>query len=928
MTSKKIKLLVLVGLVLALSMGLISNQDSSEGSVMMPAVKNASVSPPEGNYTDSFEYAVDVLFYEVAEIELQFYHPTKREWTTYETREYTGNRSWETLRWNWIPADQVWEGENVSYRFKWKSTNLLYGQGPYIKKPIAWEFRNAIVRPSSGYYNDEFTYSVDVKLNKEEEISLEVSNISSYMWEVRGEKQYTNTGNWQEMKWDNITDIASADSEGVASYRFFFIEAGERYESPQIYYGPILKPILKERYKNATVTPPSGYYNTSFIYSVEINTSEDVLLTVYDISIDEWIEKGIGNKTGDRVEWKNIQFNEDCEGVARYKFVAGIDESAIFDGPRLELYPTPSPTPTPTPTTSTPTTSTPTPTPTPTPYYSSHHGGGGGGGGSSFKPYMLYENANVDPDSVSIGVSERKTFTYSVEVDKDTPVILEVYNLASMIWEEKGLGEKSKLEDVKWKLEWDVNLTLDKNWAGNGKYRFYPEDREKYASQVFYGPEIISSSLSAWKEEIGFSDKVLKTPNITCTLTPEKGMWFKKFSYTAEINHPDRANMTVALYVYKPGSEDYKIVPWLGYRYNPIIAPSDYDTSNNATVTWTVEKKEIFDEEDGEKNSKFYIWYWDGYNENRVDFYGPELSINHEPEFVKMFKPKPENGSTQCVYEYNFEINDPDNDTVEGSLTVIDPVGEEHAIKGIYKDGNLTFKVEPGDIFTSAKLERYTKSSGKPVFTSQYRLEYWDEGMMVKGETKKEPKEGWFTGPNVTAVTVTHTKPIVKSSKGTYADEFEYRLEFYSSKQNTITLNITIYDPSNRSNPWSPKGVKDLKVAADAEEPVSWTIKPEVFGPEDAGKTARYTIAWTDSYGNEGILNGSGPYIERAVPLLSWNLPLVPVASMVLVPLGVIGISLLSVLSGVPVSSLLKSVLDRLRKRAKGTKEKKEEAED
>ena len=644
--------------------------------------------------------------------------------------------------------------------------------------------------------------------------------------------------------------------------------------------------------------------------------------------------------------------DKDCVGIAEYRFYytddSGRHESDVFLGPELKSYISPTPTPTPTPitnttsntTTNTTTTTTPSPTPTPTPtprHYGG--GGGGGGGGSSFKPYMLYENANVEPDLVSIGVSERKTFTYSVEVNKDTPVILEVYNLASMIWEEKGLGEKSKLEDAHWKLEWDVNLTLDKNWAGYGKYRFYPENREKYASQVFYGPEIRSTSLSAWKEEIGFSDKVLKAPNITCTVTPERGMWFKKFTYTAEINHPDSANMTVALYVYKPESEDYKTVPWLGYRYNPIITPSDYDTSNITTVTWTVEQKEIFDEEDAGKKSKFYIWYWDGYNENRVDFYGPELLVNQKPIFVKRFKPKPEKGSTQSVYEYKFEIKDPDNDTVEGSLTVIDPVGEEHAIKGTYKDRNLTFKVEPGDIFTSDKLKSYTISSEKSVFTSQYRLEYWDEGMMVNGETKMEPNKGWFTGPNVTAVTVTHIKPVVKSSTGTYADEFEYRLKFYSSKQNTITLNITIYDPSNRSKPWSPKEVKDLRVAADAEEPASWTIKPEVFGPEDSGKTARYTIAWSDSYGNEGILTGTGPYIERAVPLLSWDLPLVPVVSMVLVPLGVIGASLLSVLSGVPVSSLLKGGLGKLRKKReegtekkkegeKGTEEKKEEAED
>jgi hypothetical protein len=73
-------------------------------------------------------------------------------------------------------------------------------------------------------------------------------------------------------------------------------------------------------------------------------------------------------------------------------------------------------------------------------------------------------------------------------------------------------------------------------------------------------------------------------------------------------------------------------------------------------------------------------------------------------------------------------------------------------------------------------------------------------------------------------------------------------------------------------------------------------VKPEVFGPGDFGKNASYAIAWEDEVGNRGVLKGSGPYIERAVPLLSWDLPLVPIISMVFVPFAVFGASLLLVL--------------------------------
>ena len=917
MTSKKIAVLVLVlvGLVLALSIGIISAQDVSEGPVMKPAVKNASVSPPEGNYTDSFTYTVDVRFYEESLIELQLYDPTKKDWITYKTREYRDTLGWQTLRWDWRPSDRAWEGQNVSYRFRWNNTDLVYGKGPYIIPVIAWEFRNAIVRPSSGYYNDNFTYSVSVKLNKEEELSLEVFNISSYKWKVRGEKQYTNTSNWQELKWDNIANIASADSEGLASYRFFFIESGERHESG-IYYGPTLKPILPEEifknataeeiFKNATVSPSKGDFSTAFNYTVEvINTYggieiNNVTLEVYNGS---WSHKGSGTSRpgGNKWEWKDITFGGGYEGVAKYKFLYNNEyESAVYDGPLLL-------------------------TETPTIIIS---GGGGGGGGSSYKPYIRYENAIVDPSWEVIGVREEKSFNYSVDVDRDVSLVLAIYNASSKEWEEKGgIGEESRHKDG-WRHEWRVNLTLDKNWEGTSKYRFYPDKQERYASQVFYGPEIktTEASLAGWKKEIGVAEKALKEPELTsATVTPSKDYWFKKFTYTAEIEHPDRANMTVVLFVYKPGSKEWKPVPWRGYRYNPIIHSSDYDESNSATVSWTVEKKEVFDEGDAGQRSAFHFWYWDGYNEyneskgSKID--GPTLLANEAPEFVRAVTPSPEYGSTHTVYTYTFEVNDPDNDTVYGWLTITDPLNEEHVIEGTGKEGVIKFRVGPGlGIFTEDKLREYINTTNEALFTSQYRLEYWDEGMAVNGEEAKTT--AWFEGPHVSLIRIEPKMEPPDPVSGKYADEFEYHVGFYSSKDNTFWLDLTIYDPSNPEHAHQTLRTKRLTVSADTTNYTSWKVKPEVFGPGDFGKNASYAIAWKDEVGNRGVLEGSGPYIERAVPLLSWDLPLVPIISMVIVPLIVIGISLLSVLSGVPVSSLLRRRLGKLRK------EREEEEED
>jgi hypothetical protein len=451
---------------------------------------------------------------------------------------------------------------------------------------------------------------------------------------------------------------------------------------------------------------------------------------------------------------------------------------------------------------------------------------------------------------------------------------------------------------------------------------------------------VIGGSIPEWIQAIPASNTPLAVPTITANVEPEEGMWFKKFTYTAEIMHPDKADMTVVLFVYKPKSDDW--VPVVkGRRYNYIINTSDYDEQDKTTVTWTVEWGNVFDEDDAGKRSMFYIWYWDGWNEidcenSEREGYdeGPAILTNHEPLLAKPPELNYDIGSTSTVYEYSFDVSDDNNDTVYGLLTVIDPLNNPHSLIKVEKTdvngvASFRFIVDPdSEIFTENKLTLHKNETGNDSFTSEYCLEYWDECKEVMGIGKRF-KTPIFSGPTVTAVTVTHTEPKVWPENITYADGFEIRMKFFSSKKNTISLTLTINDPSNRSQPW-PSDVVDLEVPAGQSEPVVWNVvKPEIFGPEDAGKTVHYTIEGNDSFGHVYKITGTGPYIERAVPLLSWDLPLVPVASMVLVPLVVIGISLLSVLSGVPVSSLLNNVLSKLRrKREKGAEEKKEEAED
>ena len=500
-------------------------------------------------------------------------------------------------------------------------------------------------------------------------------------------------------------------------------------------------------------------------------------------------------------------------------------------------------------------------------------------------------------------------------------------------------------------------------------------------------------------------------------------------------------------------------------------------------LSWTVEKKEVFDEKDAGKKSmfsKFYIWYWDGWNEadckklESEDYEeGPELRVNYEPKYTGFSEITPDPGSTHCVYEYKFGINDTDDEIVSGLLTVVDPLNKTYTVEGIYERGNFTFVVGSSlNIFTDKKLEKYrdtslfiwdkvpgedseklkrylvsdlgidwarkatlTKSSDNLTisistdnnsaeitmdediesatlgidgaqnytlrvekgfcwgdipgegnmrlirflqeefdidwaenatitkstddmnisirkdesfatirlgakkekailetrdggqnyeltvreevrreekvltiykmensklyiypesFTSRYRLRYWDEGMWVNGITKENPeeKDSWWFGPLVRLVNVTPEEQKVTPKNGTYADEFLYSVYIKSSRENTIWLTLTIYDPANPEHSHLTLPEKEIKVLAANEKSLArWDFKEiqlylsKIFGPNDFGKPARYEIAWEDQYGNRGIIKGTGPYIERAVPLWSSDLPLVPVVSIVIAPL-------------------------------------------
>jgi len=233
--------------VIVVALSLVLTCSAMDIPAMQPKLENATVYPgTSGKWDQSFTYTVNCSFSDTVSVTLEVYNLSLHEWTAIGDRTYNGIGEWQSLTWEDVNICSDKCDGTSSYRFKYNGSILLTESGPTIAPtttplpPTVQMFKNASVKPAYGRYNDSFTYSVFTQLNQTTNITLEVFDLSSYEWKEAGENQsYTETGNWQLLSWANVTNVSAVDGAGVASYRFFFFDAGERRES-EVFYGPEL----------------------------------------------------------------------------------------------------------------------------------------------------------------------------------------------------------------------------------------------------------------------------------------------------------------------------------------------------------------------------------------------------------------------------------------------------------------------------------------------------------------------------------------------------------------------------------------------------------------------------------------------------------------------------------------------------------------
>jgi hypothetical protein len=311
------------------------------GFPMLPSAKNPAVNSTAGEWDDSYNYSVDVLFDKAIDVELLVWDPWFSAWTSQGTAHYSGGKNWERIYWNDTkPFSKECEGTISKFMFKWGKEELeeikdgrfvtLMRPGPRIGdiSPKV-EFKNGNVSKVNATYRDKLDYNISVKANKAVDIELRVYDPCLGIWKSMAVKT-ANGGNWEELSWEEVTPFSETNCKnGRSQFLFRAYYKGKLINNTETYPGPNLIPLIE--FRNPKVEPGSGKYNTSFNYSVEIaNVSDQVNLTEIKLEVlnpytSTWRFYNQTDATNNTLIWdfKPFKDDTDCQGTALYRFKYG-----------------------------------------------------------------------------------------------------------------------------------------------------------------------------------------------------------------------------------------------------------------------------------------------------------------------------------------------------------------------------------------------------------------------------------------------------------------------------------------------------------------------------------------------------------------------------------------------------------------------------
>ncbi len=406
------------------------------------------------------------------------------EWASSESDTSTWERSWYRAAITPLVGDPV--------------TLEGYDDEPSLIKIIT-VYKNAEVSPKMGTSDTLYSYRIDVFSSAEDVLALQAAPQAIGPWIDLGERNYTNIGAWQTLRWENV----SLDFDFIgAHYRFVGRKQTETFEGP---FWPV-----EYEYKNASVDPADGFSGTPFTYSLDFKGSKnlDVGLNIWDIdqNVFRLVEKKryADATLWQRMEWSGVMPSETVgsEGTSSYFFsfsypdsegslgTSREEEGKVYLGPEIVL--------------------------------------------------IKYENPAVSPERGSTIAS----YTYSVDVATALPVCdieLQTREPGSTLWRSQGIATYNGDPRISWR-----GVSFEGETAGNASYRFI---RVASPPTTYFGPEIVKESIAGWVSpkngSIGSWDSSFHMLGERLVRTP--------FVYSVEMDSAETTDpLVVRLEVYDP----------------------------------------------------------------------------------------------------------------------------------------------------------------------------------------------------------------------------------------------------------------------------------------------------------------------------------------------------------------------------------------
>ena len=360
-----------LALVLAVVFSIAGVVVSGELGLPIPPIKpkvQCSVSLPEGNWNDTFTYNLSVIGPREAKFTLEIYQPANNTWEVKDdekqTWTYTTPKAQNGTNFTLKPfIKQSWGGIS-SYRFKYEDGLLNTTLGPYpgpsLPKPVEVKPPHVSfsqIMPTDSNESDYHVYSGDttafdyvvnaksnVDIARWFDISLRIYDPVEDEWKQKGESkpEYFKADESKNLTWKNIRPFESLNKSRINEYigkqsKFAFVYAGNKSEN-------FTGPVLVVAFDNPKCNKAEVSYEDWFNYSIDVNGSRALNITLEYLCEGEWIFENITNAT-----WKYIntgnwirQHTWDCQAIntwedVRFRWWEKVNETKAAKMTSLEL---------------------------------------------------------------------------------------------------------------------------------------------------------------------------------------------------------------------------------------------------------------------------------------------------------------------------------------------------------------------------------------------------------------------------------------------------------------------------------------------------------------------------------------------------------------------------------------------------------------